>query len=244
MDLEKKLADLEARYAKEREALVKEHAVRSALPSYAEDYKPRVHFHSLYGRDASVSFKYDFFAYGKDVKQPDLSLLEQLAKDLPAVPLVKVYNGCTSFRTKAHVEALPETDKERWESETDIAPFTVKVSAFQQQTVEISWITQLAGFMVEVEVTLPLPASVGRFDIAISKHMGGKRIARCDFSLGESLRELRRQTADMDEAIAGAERVKWASGSPETPNDFTFYWTPYRDDVPPAVSDLVSALKA
>lgn len=245
MDLRKALADLDAKHAAEREKLVKTAAVLDALPDYAREYNPRVFFHSLYGREATIYFEHDFYSYGKkDVKQPDLALLERLANDLPAVPLVRVKDGCMSFRTAAHVDAMPEDKKERWEEEIGVAPFLLKLSAFQHSTAEIEWVTVIAGLPVEISFKVPLTPNIGAVSVRYVEFRGGRRVNKCEASITESLRELRRTTADLDENIAGSDRIKWASGSQDVPNDFTYFWIAYREDVPPTVADLVNAIKA
>jgi hypothetical protein len=244
MNLEKKLAALYAEYAKEREALLFEHTVLTSLPEYARAYESRVHHYPLYGHEASVKWAYDFHRYdpeGKKPPQPTLELLARLADDLLPVPLVLVRDGCVSFRTAVHVEAMPEDKKARFDSVVPVAPFTARVSAFQQRTLTVEWVTTLAGRPVEVEFVLPLPESIGHMDVRFSNYMGGRRVCHCRFAPSAALRTLYRG----DKPVADlAQPIKWASGSEDVPNDFTLYWDAIDNDVPTAVDLAAALLKA
>jgi hypothetical protein len=242
MNLEHALAKLDADHAKKREELVRTAALLDALPEWAKVREPRVFFHCLYGRQVSVKWEWDFYAYGKDAWQPDLDFLLKLAEALgPALPVVLVRDGCLSFRLAEHVEALPEEKKERWESEQPVSPFLVKLSAFQHRTAEISWTVRLAGLACEVEVVLPRLDDFGKLDLVMRNKMGGRIVERCAFNPAERLITLDRDGEPLAEMQSP---IKWARGSEDTPNDLTLYWVDLRDDRPAAPADLARALLA
>lgn len=238
-DLAAELAELDKDHDRKRQELTNEYAVRAALPPYAAEYKTRVHFHSLYGMDCSVNIDHDFYSYSKEAKQPDLALVARLGADLPPLPLVMVRDSCLSFRSKEHVEGLPEESKARWESETDVCPFLVKISGFQQRTAEFSWLTRIAGMVAEVELKLPLPAKLGKLDIVMKDIKGGRVVERCNFSPSPDLDPIFHD----EEPLGQLERpIRWGRGSNDTPNDFTLYWIPLRDDKQATIADLVAQL--
>jgi hypothetical protein len=241
MNFDEDLADLDREYARKHDELLFGHTVLTALPEYARAYEPRLHAYPLYGHEASFKWAYDFYRYdpeGKKAPQPDLELLAKLGMDLPPVPLVLVRDGCVSFGTVAHVDGLAAEKKDRLDSVVPIAPFTARVSAFQQRTLTVKWVTTLAGRPVEVEFVVPLPTSAGHLDIRFSNHMGGRRVSVCQFTPNATLHTLYRG----DRPVADlAQPIKWASGSEDVPNDFTLYWDATDKDVPTA-ADLAAVL--
>jgi hypothetical protein len=243
MDLDRALAELDAKHAKERDNLIRTKAVLDALPPFALDREPRVFFHKLYGRECSIKWEHDYYRYdpeGKKPPQPDLPFLAQLAEALgPALPVVLVRDGCLSFRLAEHVEALPEEEKERWDSEQQVSPFLLKVEVYQQHTAEVSWTVRLAGIACEIEVKLPFSPAFGRLDVQYKDRMGGREVVRCEFKPADALTTLFRD----QEPLAQLERpIKWASGGPQYPNSFTAHWCDLRPDTPPAPVDLARAL--
>jgi hypothetical protein len=242
MNLNEELACLDAEHAKKREELIRTAALLDALPEWAKVREPSVFFHSLYGKQVSLKWAWDFYSYGKDTWQPDLDFVLKLAEYLgPALPLVLVRDGCLSFRPAEHVNALPEEKKGRWDSETPVSPFLVKLSAFQHRTAEISWTVRLAGLACEVEVVLPRLDEFGKLDLIMRNKLGGRVVERCVFHPTERLTTLHRD----EEPLAQMESpIRWARGSEDTPNDFTLYWVNLREDRPAQPADLARALLA
>jgi hypothetical protein len=242
MNLDQELAKLEAEHAKRRDELIRTAALLDALPEWAKVREPRVYFHNLYGRQVSMKWEWDFYACGKEVWQPDLDFLLRLAEALgPALPVALVRDGCLSFRLAEHVEALPEEKKGRWDSETPVSPFLVKLSAFQHRTAEISWTVRLAGLACEVEVVLPRLDEFGMLDLVMRNKMGGRVVEQCVFHPTGRLTTIYRD----DEPLAEMQSpIRWARGSEDTPNDFTLYWVNLRDDRGAEPADLARALLA
>ncbi len=243
-NLNKRLADLDADYQKKRSELLQEDAILSALPSWAAERKPHLHFYPLYGKDCSVAWQHDFYRYdptNSKPPQPDLALALRLAEALPSRPLTMVRDSCLSFQSAAHVAALPEEKKAHWQAETAIAPFLARVSGYQQRTVEFSWLTPLAGLVCEVKVKLPLPQKLGSLDIVIRDVKGGRRVERCQFRPGNAIIDLQRD----GETLAQVQTpIKWASGTADVPNDFNLYWINLREDKTAEPADLFRALLA
>jgi hypothetical protein len=242
MNLEQELAKLDAEHAKKRDELIRTAALLDALPEWAKVREPGVYFHNLHGRQVTLKWAWDFYAYGKQVWQPDLDFLLKLAEALgPALPVVQVRDGGLSFRLAEYVEALPQEKKERWEEERPVAPFLVKLSAFQHRTAEISWTVRLAGLAVEIEVVLPRLDEFGKLDLVMRNKMGGRVVERCVFSPSDRLITLARD----DEPLAEMQSpIRWARGSEDTPNDFTLFWVNLREDKTAEPADLARALIA
>jgi len=235
-----KLAEFDAQQAKARRALETQCEIEGALP-----VRPwRVYVHPLYGVEASADWTHNFYSYRqKDVRQPTWDDVIELAEMFPPEPMVLVKNGCTSFRTRAHVDALPEKKKERWEQELDIAPFRLKLSAFQNQSVTVTWPTFLRDRMIQIRLTLALgwqDNGIGRFDIRWKNYMGGKRVDYCQFLADPNLTTVFRG----DEPVAQLERpIKWGTGSDDVPNDFTLYFVHLRPDMTATAADLARTIQ-
>jgi hypothetical protein len=241
MNLNDELAKLDAEHAAKGEELIQTAALLDALPEWAKVREPRVFFHKLYGVQVTLTWAWDFYTH-KDTWQPDLDFLLKLAEHLgPALPLVQVRDGCLSFRLAEHVNALPEEKKGRWDSETPLSPFLVKLSAFQHRTAEISWTVRLAGLACELEVVLPRLDEFGKLDLVMRNKMGGRVVERCVFHPGERVTTLYRD----EEPLAQMESpIRWARGAEDTPNDFTLFWVNLRDDRGAKPADLARALVA
>lgn len=236
------LEKLRKKHAEEEAALLQELEIKAALPDMGVPW--RLHVYPLYGAVGSAKIEYGWFDYGKEKPQPSLDTVRLAAGLLPPEPLVKVKDGCLSFRPKAHVESLPEEKKSRWQEEQEIAPFTVKVSAFQRQSAEVEWNTRLkSGKLLRVEIVVPLPDKLGRF--RIERQRGPlaveQAITRCEFNV-ETARV--HTLFDGPEPVAElAQPIRWAAGDVTTPNDFTLYWVELRDDWrPTTAARLVEAL--
>lgn len=236
------MAELEAKHAKEREELKRKLEIRAEL--YDVGVPWRIHVYQLYGAVAGVQIGYPWFDYsGKDPK-PTLDTVRLAAEHHPPEPMVMVRDGCLSFRSKAHVEALPEEKKARWEEERNVAPFLVEANAFQRQSASFEWYTRLkSGTLVRMEIELPLMRELGAYSIRRRgpEHLhDALPIESCTFTPDAA-----RLTTLFHgpEPVAQLEHpIRWASGSPSTPNKFTLYWLALRDDMTPTVGALVDAL--
>lgn len=236
------LKALRDKHAKEENELLLELSIKDDLPDVGVPW--RVHGYPLYGTVASAHVDHNWFDYTGKTPKPTLETVRQAAELLPPEPMVKVRDGSLSFRPKGYVESLPEEKKERWEEEQDVTPFLVEVCGFQHLTAEFNWFTKLkSGAVVRVEITLPMPRELGTYTV-VRQH--GPRaveqaIKRCEF-IPDTDRVL--TLFDGTEPVAQLESpIRWASGSPTTPNKFTMYWVELRDDwKPTTAAALVAAL--
>ena len=235
------MADLEAKHAKEREELKRKLEIRAEL--YDVGVPWRIHVYQLYGAVAGVQIAYPWFDYSAKEPKPTLDTVRLAALHHPPVGMVRVKDGCMSFRSKEHVDALPEDKKERWEEELDVAPFLVEVDAFQHHSASFEWYTKLKnGALVRVEIELPLMRELGQYDI---KRRGPDYIEARPIESCRFFPDAARLTTLFHgpEPVAQLEApIRWASGSPTTPNKFTLYWLALREDMTPTVGALVEAL--
>lgn len=245
--LDEKIADLKAQHEKQVEELALKEKILSALPDWTRVYDVRVYCGELYGRIAAVHFDHNFFRLSTDTAlQPDLELVGRLHEAFPGLPMVRVKDGSLSFRLKAHVEALPEEKKARWESETDVAPFRIDIDTHQQRTAEFEWYAEVAGVVVSFHVKLPLMSELGYLNMRAVRYGSDgpvKYWERCEFqpnnaavytlfsSDGESL-------ADLQPC------VKWGTGGREYPNNFTLFWVNHTENKTATVADLARQLIA
>ena len=230
-------AEMIEEHEKALRELDQEEALRAFLPS---GFPWSIHWYSLYGTTGTAAVNHDFYDYTRKKAPVTMETVEALADLLPPAPLRMIRDSCLSFQPAAYVDGLPEAKKERWTSETDVAPFTVKISGFQQRTAKFEWNTETPLGLVGVDVTIPLPASLGSLDIRYKNFMGGKQVDVCRFSPSQAAQTVFRG----DEPLAQLESpIKWASGSPETPNDHTLYWVHLRDDMTATAADLVRTLR-
>lgn len=230
------IEELKAKHARELAELELKLEIRAALPDVGMPWQ--VHVSELYGTVASVSIEYDFYGIRKGEPQPTLETVRAIGLALPGVPLVKVRDGCLSFKAMPYVEALPEAKKERWQEELEVCPFTVKLSAFQQHTAEFDWVAKVAERLVRVRVKIPTPRELARLEVQYSNYMGGRRVRDCRVLIGDKSHVIYRD----GNSLAGLESpIRWASGGPETPNDFTLYYVNYGGESA-TVADLVNTL--
>jgi len=200
-----RLAELEAEYQAKRAEIIKDEQFLAALPAWAHEYKHgSPHWYKLYGREVSIHFEpLRYSSIEQGLKSPDLEFVARLMDEFPPLPLVMVKDGCTSVRPAA---AAPE-DSERV-SLTPIAPFTIRIDT-SELAASFEWTAAVGGFVAEFKVSLPLPAKLGRLDVRVKEdRYGGRKVERCEF----------------EPTVAGARRIRWATGGPQYTNDFTVYW--------------------
>jgi hypothetical protein len=141
-----KIAQLEARQAKEREKLEIEIAIANSLPSGCPD-NYMVHPNNLYGRIGSVAFSCP--TWPKDESLTYRQLPDLLAM-FPALPLVKPVSGST-FTT-----FMPECLTDHYDSNVkgweNTGRYIFELSEFNNV---LTWFTQLDMGIVEINVTLP-----------------------------------------------------------------------------------------
>lgn len=243
-DLQADLAAMREKHAKAESDLVREHAIRAALPDSLDGLPVRIHLHGLYGTTASVKVEYDFYRYGRDDKQqPTLEDALTLAEQLAPCSVRKIKDGCLSFQLGAYVDSLDKAKKERWQEEIEVSPFRIKVGAFQQHTMTIEWAAVLGNEIVDVDFILPLPRWLGNLEVHYQNYMGGKRVDRCNFMPNkDAVFSIFRDDEEL--AQLAASPIKWGRGSDETPNDFTLYWHDLRDDIGSTPADLIRTLIA
>jgi hypothetical protein len=239
---------LQQKHTENLAGLELEERIVSALPEGLTAIPWRYHAGSLYGTSGHLYADHDFYRYGDTkagIPQPTIDTIGELARAFPALPLVKIRAGCLSFQPRAYVDSLPETKKERWDEEQDVAPFLLKIDGFQRRTYEIEWTATIAGEITRISIKLPLPYQaenrIGQLEIRYQEYKGGRRVDRCTFVPASNLRELFRE----GEPVAQLETpIRWAAGGEDTPNSFTCYWIALRaeDEYAPTVGDLVRAI--
>lgn len=188
--------------------LKREHEVRALLGEQIDGYEPpSIHFYPLYGARGSITFKGCPYESIRKGKAPDADLLRYLLATFPPLPCVKVNDGCTSFRPDLG-ESYSRED--RAVDEYDCFGVIVRVETHQEHTAKIEWYTSLGGEIWKIAVSVPWYATdFGQLDMAAKRWPDGKviRWERCEL----------RPKHD-------AQRIRWASGSSEYPNEFTLYW--------------------
>ena len=203
------------KHARELVDLEIRQAIRRALPDFGLPFK--IHVSELYGTAASVALEFDF--YGQAKSQPDLDAVRRLGETLPGVPLVFIQDGCAWFAPREYLDSLPPYPQSRGVNPanvTEVCPFHVRVSAFQRQTTEFSWIAQVAGRLVRVEVVIPTPLELGISRCTYADIPGRRMLTGCAFLPGPKLRDL--PNAKL------ASPVKFAAGGEDTPNAFEVYY--------------------
>ena len=203
------------KHARELAELEISQAIRRALPDLGLPFK--IHVSELYGTAASVALEFDF--YGQAKPQPDLDTVRRLGEALPGVPLAFIQDGCAWFASREYLDSLPSYPQPRSVNPanvTQVCPFHFRVSAFQRQTTDFSWIAQVAGRLVRVEVTIPTPLELGFIRCTYADIPGRRMLTGCTFLPGRKLRDL--PSAKL------ASPVKFAAGGEDTPNAFEVYY--------------------
>jgi hypothetical protein len=202
--LKQELRDLETKAAEQREALVAKHSLLSHLGDLVGGYHPPfIHHTKLYGASGWISFSGSEYSSIREGKNPDRELFRKLLEKFPpCVPLIKVWDGCVSFR--------PDIPKNNEKGDIyDCGPIVVKVEVFQSHRATFKWYATINEGMYEISITFPLHwCNLGQLN-ARPRYVGGILTSweRCDFH-----------------ANAPAQVIKWASGGKQYPNSFTLYW--------------------
>lgn len=220
-----RLAALEASQAKAREQFEREEAIAEAFHGFAG----RAHSYPLYGKIGTFKVGDDLGSYSSPGLS-DLATAAALAALYPAAPLVIIKDGCTSIRTAAHAAGLPD---EKVTEERPICPWWVEIKPYsphggRRQTVaKLCWVAETPAGAVAVEVLLPLLKSIGRVEVAFNRPMNAPKCTKCELYMNHD------GCGDVCDNRAGVDqRIKWGTGGPEYPNDFTLTWTAHGEEAP------------
>lgn len=213
MTLQEKIAKLTAQHDREVAEATRESEILEKLRSIIGAYRPpSVHFYKFYGSRGSLHFKAETYdsLRKKEEKPPDADLLRALLASYPPQPLVRVKDGCTSFRPDLGVSFNTRTDGLTVD-EYECYGVSVHVETFQDRTARIQWYTDLDGELWRMEFSVPwYLTDFGTLDMKPHYYGGNGPIAnweRCELSPKHD-----------------AQRIKWASGAAQYPNSFTLYW--------------------
>jgi hypothetical protein len=213
--------EVEARYRKELAAAEIEDAITAVVPAGA-----RVHVHPLYGTVACVRYG-DPYAYGKHLEWAELV---DLVRALPPVDATMTRGSTTAIMPDAYAASLPDS---RVESETAIAPITLRIEGNNGPTVAVHWFATTPAGMVRVEVHLGyLSSGIGRYNTRRVEYRGGYRYEPAKLTLADGIYSIH---ADDGEPVAEAQQpIRW--WAPETsPQDMTVYFVALTEDPDPAV---------
>lgn len=202
--LQDALDDLNREQAEARAKLETEYAILSHFVTLAEGYNPpTVHPYKLYGAMGSVHFGYCRYASISEGKNPDRELFRRLlAAFPPALPLVRVKDGCTSFRPD-----LPENNVKG--QLYDCGPVKIDIKVFQGPDASFEWHANINGELWRIEIEFPLhQCTLGSLN-ARARYVG-------EIVTSWDVCEFR--------ADAPAQVQKWASGGKEYPNHFTLFY--------------------
>jgi hypothetical protein len=211
----------------------------------------------LYGSIAGIYLDHNFFDYAGTDKQPTYADIRELAKAFPPVRIVKVCDGCKSFRpaetlqTTYTEEQLDKVDTE------DVAPYIVCVeqepTQWRHQTMTIQWYSKTPKGLVRLQVKLPLSYRLGTLTVEYGKNNQYRHVKKCEFApnwntigqLGDCEQGYKTQLQPPKRyktQLQGA--IRWASGGPEYANKFTLYWVDYYEDANAStITDLITALE-
>lgn len=206
------------KHARELAELEISQAIRKALPHVGLPFK--IHVSDLYGTAASVALEFDFFGQAKP--QPDLDTVRRVGEALPGVPLVFMQDGCAWFQTVAYLDSLTPEHQDGRGRVTEVCPFHVRLSAFQQHTATFTWVAAVAGRLVRVEVKIPTPLAIGYIHAAFQDIPGRRMLVSCTFQPGPKLGDIKR---DGETVAKLAHPMKFAAGGDDTPNAFELYYT-------------------
>src|SRR5262245_768504 len=151
--LEERLAETKQKYEKEQAETIKRYEVMKQVMHYLEGYyEPMVYFYKLYGRIGSIHVhgcEYESIRKGKN---PNADLLRLLLEKFPPVRMMKVKDGCTSFR--------PDTDEnnEQLREGADVYEchsVIVKVETFQHRVADFEWTAEIDGDLYAFSVRFP-----------------------------------------------------------------------------------------
>ena len=201
---EQEIEALDKKLANEKVALDAKFRVLDQIGDLGDYAPPSVHYYKLWNQRGSVAFRVQRYSSIAEGNSPDRELLTRLLNQFPPVSKVMVKDGgCTSFRPASA----------EWNGDVlDIFPITVRLDLFQGHEANFEWTTELAGELWEFKVQYNLhDTDLGDLDLRYSYHdrwhESIKRVEVCEFRPRH-----------------GAQRIRYASGSPTSPNPFVIWW--------------------
>lgn len=221
---EAELAKIEAAAASARQELARKRNVLDYMEGKLPDIWEHEHFVCVQHDEVCVSFKrvrYESIRGGKkDGDTPEL--LRRLLDQFPPMPMVKVKDGCSSFKplVRWEREQRKRAEQGKGEQQTyDCAGVRLHVDVFQDQTVSFIWYSRAGageeGEILRLEVKVPwYKLALGKLDMR-ARYYGGHK--------GEKVSSWEVCELYVDHKW-GAQVVKWASGGPEYPNSWEVYW--------------------
>lgn len=172
-----------------------------------------IHFHTLYGVVAGVTFGSDYQAYGLEDNRQTMQQVADLLEKYPPVPVWKISDGCTAMRPDWNVsddEAMKDNAEKIW-------GVMLRTDYVSGQTQKVSWYTEIDGVRLKITAVL----RPDNFPVRIDMN------ARRDRRTGKVL-EIMHCNLEQNPAFHGHfwmdQRIRWASGSREYANPFSLYW--------------------
>lgn len=214
MPYDETLAQMKARHARELAELLEcRGPIRDALPDLGLTWK--IHPYALFGTAASASIEFEYFE--RREQQPTIETVRAAGLALPAVSLVLVHDGCTSFQVADYVYARPIKPQEKIER---VCSFYLRLASLDNGQIEFHWIARVAGFLVRVHVLIPTPRVLGYIHTTYDVLPGERIVNQCRFMPGPALGNI-----DGERPGALQSPIKFASGNRSTPNHFNLYFT-------------------
>lgn len=201
---------IKSEFAAKLAAAEKEDAITAVIPAGG-----RVHVHELYGTVASVRYGDPYTTDNRVTWAGAMAIVDAL----PPVECRLIKDGCTSFRTAAYVDGLPEEKKARWEEENAASPIQLNID---KGLLEIEYVGATSAGLVRVSIHMGyLPQGIGKAEAKRVKCHGGFRYEPTRFVAADGLHTVMFH----GEPIAQLEGpIRWASGGPEYPNRLTCYF--------------------
>lgn len=219
----------------------REDAIRAALDAAGLPAQRFVHLHSLYGTVATVSYGDQYARYGSE---DGLTLAEalKLAEALPGVPLVAVRDGCLSFLPLPYVETLPEKDKERWDSETQVCPVLAKIEGLNGPRLHLEWTTDLrdVGLVRVVCEFSSLPPTVASYSARRKNYMGGFRYESPQTRCADQCYNV---TDEAGEIVAEVQHPIFWWSSDDCPKPVTYFWVDVHTTGRTTAADMLRAMQ-
>lgn len=214
--LEQKIAEIDKSAEEQRRKAAREWAILAGLSPLIEagGYNPpSIHFYELYGSQGGIHFKFNEFRLSTDQgKDPDGDLLAILLRTFPPVPVVKVSDGCVSFRPDLGVSYSTE---QRPADEYECYGVTVRVETLHTPSARIDWYARLP---------ITAEGELWRIEVAIPYHW-------TDFGPLTLRARHDRRTGRVLEWIEctlqpkwDAQRITWAATGIEYAKTFTLFW--------------------
>lgn len=150
---------------------------------------------------------------------PSFQDLRALVALIKPEPLVLIKSGCTSFHP---VETLTEKDTQ-YGTVTDVIPFTVRLERNNRPShvATVLWYGKLLGKLYRIEIHFSnAEKCFGNIFVQYNYVLGnpvGIKVCYADWKFGDLMR-------DPLKVVGKAKQLKWHSGDPLIPNDYTRYW--------------------